>query len=256
MKNSKKIIFDRHEKIINLLKQSESALVTDIARLMDCSINTIRRDLNFLEEQDKIIKKHGYVLLNPEYSPNVDQFGPRKIKEAIAKQTSSLIKKFDTIFINSSTTALQTLNFINYQNNTIITNNLNISTLTLPSTCHVVLTGGELRNTKRALTGIDALSLLRDKYADICVMGCYGISLETGHVFSSSTNESQINQMMVKHTRGVKVLLADYRKFNKESEEHFANISNFDYIITDSFLPNIYIQQIEKCGVQLIQVRL
>ncbi|MDF0478940.1 DeoR/GlpR family DNA-binding transcription regulator [Vagococcus sp. PNs007] len=256
MKNTTEHILNRQNKLINLLKINDKMTPHQLSLLLDCSINTVRRDINELHEKEALVKKYGYVYFNPDYSPNFDSFGPTKIKEEIAKFSSSLIKNEDTVFINSSSTALKSLNYLNHHSNTIITNNMHIFKLDLDTNKKIILTGGTLRPNKKSLTGLDAIKLLETKFAQVCIVGCYGISLETGHVFSSVMTESKINETMVKHTTRTKILLADYRKFGKESEDHFANIKDFDYIITDSYLPNIYINQLEKYNIQLIQVTL
>ncbi|MDN6550512.1 MAG: DeoR family transcriptional regulator, partial [Enterobacterales bacterium] len=50
---------DRHQAIVQLIRQHETLTTEDLAELLHVSKETIRRDLNALQAQGKIIRQHG-----------------------------------------------------------------------------------------------------------------------------------------------------------------------------------------------------
>lgn len=116
MKNSAQKIYQRHQYIERLLQEAtESKLsVHDLANLCQVSLMTIRRDLSTLETMGIVTRFHGFVRLNNNYKFN------------------------DTVFINTSSTALYTLTALFNKPVNIITNNLRIHEQILLHEHHIV----------------------------------------------------------------------------------------------------------------------
>ena len=127
MKNSLVNIEKRQKDILELLQQTEQLSTFELAESLDVSISTIRRDLNLLEEKNEIIRNYGYCSYNYKNQTDFDQSGPERIKQAIAREASKYISDYDTLFINSSSTALKTLDFLQSNHLTVVTNNVKIN---------------------------------------------------------------------------------------------------------------------------------
>ncbi len=125
----------------------------ELAESLDVSISTIRRDLNLLEEKNEIIRNYGYCSYNYKNQTDFDQSGPERIKQAIAREASKYISDYDTLFINSSSTALKTLDFLQSNHLTVVTNNVKINYSPHKDNCSYILTGGEMRFPKRSTGG-------------------------------------------------------------------------------------------------------
>lgn len=67
----------------------------------------------------------------------------------------------DDIFINSSSTALKVLKFINNKRVNIIINNAKASSIKIDPLVNVILTGGGVSYPKNAMTGTFALNNLK-----------------------------------------------------------------------------------------------
>ena len=62
------------------------------------------------------------------------------------------------------------------------------------------------------------------------------VAIDVVHgVTTKILNESTINEMMVNKTIKCKILVADHRKIGLTSKFKIADISVFDYLITDKF---------------------
>lgn len=253
MKNSLINIDKRQKEILELLQQSEQMTTLELAQSLGVSVSTIRRDLNLLEEKNDIIRNYGYCSYNYDNKTDFDQSGPERIKQAIAREASKYINDYDTLFINSSSTALKTLDFIHSSHLTIVTNNVKVNYSPHKDNCSYILTGGEMRFPKEALVGDIALNTISSMNADVCVIGCSGVSVEDG-VTTKILNESTINEMMINKTTRCKILVADHRKIGLTSKFKIADISVFDYLITDQFCSQKELSEIMNAGVKVIQI--
>lgn len=143
MKNSAQKIYQRHQYIERLLQEAaESKLsVHDLANLCQVSLMTIRRDLSTLETMGIVTRFHGFVRLNNNYKFNDNasmNSAIEKIKTSIANMAANFIKSNDTVFINTSSTALYTLTALFNKPVNIITNNLRIHEQILLHEHHIV----------------------------------------------------------------------------------------------------------------------
>lgn len=253
MKNSIANIDSRHQKILQVLEAHEQMTTKDLATTLNVSISTIRRDLNILEEKNDIIRKYGYCIFNFDNQRDFDQSGPELIKQAIARIASTYVSDYDTVFINSSSTALNAVSYFKSKHLTIVTNNLKISSTPHNANHNYILTGGELRFPKEVLVGDIATNTITSMNSDICIIGCSGVSIENG-ITTKILNEAKINELMIKHTVKHKIVVADHRKIGQTSKFKIADITVFDYLITDKYCSPDIIKEIKKTGVQVIQV--
>lgn len=253
MKNSLANIEKRHKDILDILEAHERLTTQELADALQVSISTIRRDLNLLEEKNDIIRNYGYCIFNYDNKNDFDQSGPKRIKQMIAKEASRYVTDYDTVFINSSSTALHAVDFFTADHLTVVTNNLKIAAAPHRATCNYLLTGGELRVPKEVLVGDIAINTIYGMNADICIIGCSGVSVTNG-VTTKILNEAKINELMIRKTLKCKILVADHRKIGATSKFKIADISAFDYLITDRFCPPQTIKDIETTGIKVIQV--
>ena len=110
-----------------------------------------------------------------------------------------------------------------------------------------------MRFPKEALVGDVVINFLSSINADTCVVGCSGIDIENG-VTTKFMNEATINEMMVQRTTRCKILVADHRKVGQTSKFKMADISAFDYLITDQFSSEEVLTKIQHMGVTVVQV--
>ncbi len=264
MKNSSQKIYQRHQYIEKLLQDAKQnqLYVKELALKCNVSLMTMRRDLSTLEMMGIVTRLHGYVKLNNNYKfkDNVKVNSTiEKIKLAISSMAANFIHNGDTVFINTSSTALYTLSFLHNKLVNIITNNLRIyeqihnNSLNPAST--VLITGGELRLPKEALTGDISEESVKKVISDVAIIGCSGFSLKNG-ITTGNLNESKINRIMIEQTKGQVIVVADYRKINHDSSFFVANSSSVDLLITDEFADVKAINEMTEAGLQVIQVNI
>ncbi|GAB2021178.1 DeoR/GlpR family DNA-binding transcription regulator [Pseudolactococcus yaeyamensis] len=256
MKNSIINIQSRQQSLVELMKNGKEHTVKELSLLLKTSETTIRRDLSSLAQMGKVIRSHGKAKISTTGleidkcdNPEIEQ-----IKEALAKTAASFVKNGNTVFINSSSAALDAVKYLINKQVTIITNNVKVAALDHNSESSVFLSGGEVRFPKEALIGQATQAFFENIQADIAIIGCYGISADRG-LTTPVIHEAKINEVIVKQTKGSVVCIADYRKIGEIANFKSCDLSQIDYLITDTFANQDSLKNIENCGVNVIQIQ-
>lgn len=249
-KQSMRIVNDRRNKIIEHLITSKTQTVEELSEHFNVSIPTIRRDLIVLEEENQILRYHGGAKIIDEsvYCPYIPY---KDVKEAIAFEAEKFIQDGDTIFINTSSTALLILKYLKNKHVTIITNNVKAVYADRDPSVNIILTGGELRIPKETLIGEFALNNIDKVKADKCFLGCSGIS---DHLSTSVLQEAAINQAMQENCIGKVFILAEAQKIGRNHSFFSGDIERINCLITDSSADKMQIQAFKQKGIKVIQI--
>lgn len=252
MKKEKSLVDLRRKKIIDFMKIKKRVTVEELVGKLDVSPITIRRDLQYLEDENFVVRFYGgaYILEKELSEEDEVNFYRRKIAEFAA----SLIEENDSIFINTSTTAIETLNYIKAKNITVITNNGRVIGKEYESNINILLTGGELRGEKMSLTGDFSLQNLEKTYPKKSFMGCSGLSPISGMTTENSA-EMKINKQAIENTTEKVYILADHTKIGKSSSFTSAKIENIDYLITDEKADKKILNDMMSIGLKVYIVK-
>lgn len=244
---NKIILSKRHVSIIEMLKKSNSMKVDDLCRKLAVSPITIRRDLQLLENEGLIERFHGGAKLLDQYIiQDINGDNLFDIHHRLAEKASHLIDENDTIFINSSSTAILILKYIKNKRVTVITNNGDALNIQRDPDVQLILTGGAVCPGKNSLVGDFAANLVSQVTADKCFLGVSSISGEHG-IGTSIFQETSINKMMLSRCSGNRVVIADSSKVGKDYNFLSADISMVSCLITDencdSYEENLLIEK-------------
>ncbi len=256
MKVEKSLIDQRRINIYEKLKQNEYTKPEELAGMFNVSVITIRRDLQVLEDQNKIrrfygglsvLKNEASLMQRPDLSQDV-----HADRDSVSRYAAGLVEDGDTIFINSSYTALKMITFLENKTVTVITNNGRAINMDHSPQVSIVLTGGELRENKGAMTGEFTLNNLEKVTAKKCFLGCSGLSVENG-MTTEILNEVNINQVMLKRVTGPAYILADHSKLGNNSSFVSIPLSRIKNIITDSRARDELITPFVEVGINVFQ---
>ncbi len=253
MKNERTIVENRRNKIYDCLLKFEVVRVDKLAELLNVSALTIRRDLDYFEEKKIIERFYGGAALIKDNARLPAAFNISLSKHAIAKKAAELVENEDTIFINTSSTALLMLKYIKNKRVTVITNNGKAMFSECDPLVSVVLTGGELRFPKESMVGEFALNNLNLVTANKSFLGVNGISAQGG-VTTAIMQEAPVNEAMLDRVTGLKIILADSSKVGKDSNFHSASIDNITTLITDTRANKEQLEKIAMAEVDIITV--
>ena len=251
MKRERILVENRRNEILEELKQHGEIEVNQLAAKWNISPLTIRRDLQFLEDQKKIVRFYGGAALAVPQAPEEDDI--TLYRRLIAQYAASLVEDRDSIFVNTSITALQMVKYLGGKQVTVITNNGQIINMEVPPSVSAVLTGGEVRYPKHAMVGEFALRNLEHVSVKKCFMGCSGLSVERG-MTTEIMNEVNINRLMIQGAIGTTYILADHRKLGKNSSFVSCSVNHITHIITDERADENVVSAFREKGIHVYQV--
>lgn len=252
MKQSRKIVDGRRDKLLHLLELYGTLKVDFLAKELETSPLTIRRDLEAMDEQGLIDRFYGGASLRSEYAGNLFSSTLILHKHAIARAAAALVEDGDTVFLNISSTALLILQYIEARQVTVITNNAKAVFCRYGANVNVVLTGGELRSPKEAMVGDFALNNLARVTASKCFIGCAGLTEK--EIMTAVLQEAAINTAMLERTIGAKYVVADHTKIGRRQSFLTAEVSQFTGLITDTETQRYYVDAFRQRGLEVIQV--
>ena len=244
----------RQAEIYALARKKGVVRVADLAETFGVTEMTIRRDLEVLDKKGLVERAHGHAICNDHIGlePLYDQKSAlhQEEKIAIGKLAASLISEGDTVFVNSGSTTIQFLEFLDIGAKVITNNPLAPLHIRSPK-LEVLLTGGELRRESLTLVGESAVLMVKKAYANKAVIGVDGFSIRYG-LTNPTQAESWVNRLMIHRTRGEVILVADSSKFGRVANFLTAPISAVNTIVTDSAMDPANIAEFKRLGIRVL----
>ena len=244
----------RHDAIIELVKLQGYVSTEELVEHFSVSPQTIRRDLNDLAEQKKILRHHGGAAL-PSSSVNAS-WNDRKAtlaleKERIAQKVASQIPNGSALFIDIGTTPEAVAHaLLNHSDLRIVTNNLNVAnTLMVKEDFRIILAGGELRSRDGGIIGEATLDFISQFRLDFGILGISGIDSD-GSLLEFDYHEVRTKRAIIDNSRHV-ILVVDHSKFGRNAMVNMGSISLVDAVFTDVLPPPGVMQVIAENDVQL-----
>lgn len=226
---------ERHQLILDKLKQDHIVKSQDLMAIIGCSESTIRRDLDQMEQSGKLIRIHGGAKrayqLDAEQTASEKSFKNIQAKDVIGQKASELIKPDDVIYIDAGTTTYAMLPYLADQSVTVVTNGIQHASLLADQGIETFLTGGKIKHATKAMIGSPSLDDLNNYRFDKTFLGMNGIDPAFGCT-TPDPEEAALKQMAHKQA-AVTFLLADQSKWDKVN---FAKVCDLEEvtIITDT----------------------
>jgi len=241
---------DRQKKILEILSDGKSHNVFELSEKIFASSATIRRDLIKMENKGLITRTFGAVILNTQKPNNEISFELRetknlKEKTALCAEAANHLSNNMTIFIDSSSTLLNIVSYLNrYNNITIITNGLFIANEIVSHTTHqLILCGGQVHTSTNSLSGNLALRNITNFHVDLALMSSARYDIEHGF-YESTIDVSELKQAMIKNSDKV-IMLLDDTKIGHRTLAKICTLDQINYLITNHKFTN---DEYEKLG--------
>jgi len=237
------IAHERHQRILAILEKRRRAGATELQAATGASPATLRRDLDFLEGQDLVVRIHGAVL-HPSVAaaePSLLQKSRSAVeaKRKMASVAAGLVPEGATVFVDSGTTCLEAARLLRVRPGlTIITNSLPVIAGHEQFRAKLVVIGGERRALSGALVGNLASAGLTGLKADIALIGASGLDPVSGPG-TTELLERDIKAAWIKNARRT-VLLCDAGKWASASAMGFAKWGDISDFVTDRKPPTTF----------------
>jgi len=245
---------ERQHRIGEYLQKVEFASLEEIARQVEASASTIRRDLTVLEASGFVRRTHGGARI---LSPKTDEFtfSARDThqlaeKEAIGRACAELIQPNQSVIIDAGTTVYHVARYLESKSPQVITNSLPVANLFASANrVEVVVSGGVIYPRLGVLVGPLAVEAFARIHVDVAVMSAGGISLEG--ITNSHGLLIDIQRAMI-HAAQKVIFCFDHTKFGRRSVLPLCDLACVDAVVTDHAAPAELVQTLRERGINLI----
>ncbi|MBR1669113.1 MAG: DeoR/GlpR transcriptional regulator [Butyrivibrio sp.] len=227
----------RRDRIVDYINENNTVTVQELMSEFDASAATIRRDLSVLHDEKRILKVFGgaTAITNSDvntFEPTMKAKSALNIdeKDRISRYAASLIYDDDFVYIDSGSTTLEMIKYIENTRAKYITNGIVHAKKLLEKNLNTMIIGGRCKVSTEAIIGPDCIDGIRKYHFTKAFMGTNGISVTAGFT-TPDVDEALVKEEAVKHAY-ISYILADHTKFGQVSSVTFADITSC-CIITD-----------------------
>lgn len=247
----------RQSQILEYARTRGRVEVVPLATELGVATETIRRDLRVLADRRLVKRVHGGAIplesatfeSGVEYRSRVDLAQKRRIASAAV----DLLHGAETVYLDEGFTPRLIADKLVDRELTVVTSSLLAAEALADSeTVTVLLLGGRMRG--RTLATVDqwALDVLRTLVIDLAYLGTNAISLEHG-LTTPDPAVAAVKREAVRRSRR-RVLVAADTKFGISNFSRFAEVSDFEAIVTGTELPGAEARRYEALGPEVLRV--
>lgn len=247
----------RLNKIKELLYENSSVVVVDLTKRFKVSKETIRRDLQELEDDGFLTRSYGGAFITDAVKADVDVDVREHIhvqgKKKIANKCAELIKTGDSVFLDASTTSLYVADMICDKKITIITNSLKIiNKLMKKENVNLVILGGSLDHISLSTLGRNAKKTLGSYFFDFAIISCTSVSIEHG-LMDSNESQAEIRRIAIENAKQT-IIAVDYTKLNRISFASIGDFSKVDLLVCDDALSSLWKKFLSLKGIEYFEM--
>lgn len=250
------LAIERRNAILEKLQEEKRVVVNELSQLFDVSEETIRRDLEKLEQEGLAVKSYGGAVLNE--NNNIDlPFNLRKNRNVGSKQKigalmAKVIEDGDRLVLDASSTAVFIAKAIKDKKNiTIITNSVEIliELFDVPG-WKVISTGGMAKEGSFALVGPQTDRMLQLYHVDKAIVSCKGLDMELG--ITDSDEQHAQNKYTMLQTGEKRILAVDHSKFGEVAFTRVDGLKGVTMVVTDTRPDEQWLKFFEQLGISCI----
>ncbi|WP_102026662.1 DeoR/GlpR family DNA-binding transcription regulator [Salirhabdus sp. Marseille-P4669] len=253
------LVAERHQKIVEIVNERKSIRVSELSKLFSVTEETIRRDLEKLESENKLARSHGGAVRidTKQDSPEIP-FGERearnvKEKRAIATEAVKHVRVGDKIILDASTTAWYMAKILPNMQITVLTNSVKVALeLSGKPDITVISTGGILSARSYSYVGPLAEDSLKTYHVQKAFISCKGFDFDYG-ISESNEEQARIKKKMCDIADKVYVMI-DYEKFGVRAFSHINSVEKVDCVITDNAVTDELLAKLQDVSVEAIRV--
>lgn len=245
---------ERQNLILKKIQKEKKVTTIELSKLLNISLDTIRRDFIELDNNGLIQKAYGGALYIEENKTNIFNINivNENKKKIIGAKALTLLKDNQVIIISGGTTNLAFSKLIPPTlRATIYTYSLPVAMqLSQHSNIDLIFIGGKMQKNAMVTIGIDVIQILSNIKADICFMGSSSID-KTNGLTEIGYEVSIVKKAMLKASEKV-VCMVTSEKLNTKNSHVVCEISKLATIITDLDPADSLFNEYKKTGVKIL----
>jgi DeoR/GlpR family transcriptional regulator of sugar metabolism len=232
----------RQERILEEVKLTGGARVSDLVDMLGVSDMTIRRDISALARKGLVARVHGGATAVSGRSADEPGFAVKSElqlveKSSIAVAAAGLVQPGDSVALSAGTTThAVAMHLRHVPHLTVVTNSVPHAEVLHEAgreDLTVILTGG-VRTPSNALVGPVAVATLRTMHVDWLFLGVHGFDERAGFT-TPNLVEAETNRALIASARQV-VVAADSSKWGVVGLSSMARLDEVDVLVTDDGL--------------------
>ncbi|PGH48531.1 DeoR/GlpR family DNA-binding transcription regulator [Streptomyces sp. Ru87] len=212
---------ERRQLILEMVRANGAVSLRELARVVQTSEVTVRRDVRALEAEGLLDRRHGGAVLPGGFTresgfPQKSHLATAE-KTAIADLAAGLVEEGEAIVVGAGTTTQELARRLaRVPGLTVVTNSLLVAqALAHANRVEVVMTGGTLRGSNYALVGSGAEQSLQGLRVSRAFLSGSGLTAERG-LSTSNMLSASVDRALVQ-SAGEVVVLADHTKLGTDT---------------------------------------
>ncbi len=225
---------ERKELLLKQINLHTRVYLGDLATTLNVSEDTIRRDINELADEGKVIKIRGGAMSKAyHHSSSLQETYGHQNKRVIAEKCLPLLHDGMLILIGGGTTIRELIKLIPTElRATFVTvNPLTAVELMDKPNLEIIMVGGQISRYSQMSVGGEVYQRLSEFRADLCIIGTNAIDAHGG-LTDSDWETVQAKKAMIQASANVAVL-AISEKLNSVMRMKIADLRQIDYLITE-----------------------
>ena len=226
------IPYVRQSQIYAYVKMKNITYIDELVELTKVSLPTVRRDLKKLQDDGKIILLNGggvKISEDIEHSVGTRLEVNSEEKYLICSKAARYIENNEFIYLGPGTSENYLISLLSGKNITVVTNGIFHLPKLVEYKIKTLVIGGMLDHNYGITYGPEVLEDIDRMNFTTCIIGASGVA-DKG-ISSFDRDVSVINRRIIQRSQR-RILIADSTKFSASSHFVFAQIEDFDYIIT------------------------
>ncbi len=249
---------ERRSQIMEMLKKRPSITTSELTRFFQVSLETIRRDLEYMEGQGVLRRVHGGAVAVGRqlgYSSLTKRTASHQPeKRNLALTACSYIQEGDYIALDTGSTTFELANLLGerFRELTVLTHSLEVARiLSEQPGIHTILAGGFYLREEKCFCGHLTLDMIRQLHVAKCFIAPSAVSLSFGA--SDHMQELIAVQRAFLGISDQVYMLVDSSKFETFAPLKICDLQPRFLCITDSGLPDEVLEAYKKASVNIVK---
>jgi DeoR/GlpR family transcriptional regulator of sugar metabolism len=245
---------ERQAYILHQVNLHNKVLSSSLCTEIHVSEDTIRRDLQELAEEGKVIKVHGGALshsFNQVYFSTNGVYSQNQ-KQVIARKAISLISNGMFVLTSGGTTIMELARSLPPQlKATFISGSIPaiLEYMHHPN-IEVILIGDKISKNSKITVGSEAIAKIKQVKADICFLGTNAIDVEHG-ITDNDWEVVQLKKAMIESSKKV-VCLSIAEKVNSVQPIRVCGLDDIDLLITELPAEDPVLRPYVEAGIKVL----